>query len=144
MAYSEKVIKHFNNPLNMGSFAKDDEGIGTGLAGAPECGDVMKLQIKVEDDRIVDVKAKTFGCGSAIASASSTPIAVSATLSPFVNACCDTVCPSNCTHMQIPLMQRNASVMPMNVVYQDLTYGSTGMAATIPMKTDAPRLFTIL
>jgi len=70
MAYSEKVIKHFNNPLNMGSFAKDDEGIGTGLAGAPECGDVMKLQIKVEDDRIVDVKAKTFGCGSAIASAS--------------------------------------------------------------------------
>ena len=70
MAYSEKLIKLFNNPLNLGSFAKDDEGIGTGLAGAPECGDVMKLQIKVEDDRIVDVKAKTFGCGSAIASAS--------------------------------------------------------------------------
>ncbi len=70
MAYSEKVIDHYNNPRNMGSFKKDEEGVGTGIVGAPECGDVMKLQIKVEDDTIVDAKFKTFGCGSAIASSS--------------------------------------------------------------------------
>jgi len=70
MAYSEKVIDHYNNPRNMGSFKKDEDGVGTGIVGAPECGDVMKLQIKVEDDTIVDAKFKTFGCGSAIASSS--------------------------------------------------------------------------
>lgn len=70
MAYSEKVVDYFNNPRNMGSFKKDEEGVGTGIVGAPECGDVMKLQIKVENDRIVDAKFKTFGCGSAIASSS--------------------------------------------------------------------------
>ena len=70
MAYSEKVIDHYNNPRNMGSFKKEDEGVGTGIVGAPECGDVMKLQIKVEEDTIVDAKFKTFGCGSAIASSS--------------------------------------------------------------------------
>ncbi len=70
MAYSEKVVDHFNNPRNMGSFKKDEEGVGTGMVGAPECGDVMKLQIKVQNDMIVDAKFKTFGCGSAIASSS--------------------------------------------------------------------------
>lgn len=70
MAYSEKVVDHFNNPRNMGSFEKDEPGLGTGIVGAPECGDVMKLQIKVQDDKIVDAKFKTFGCGSAIASSS--------------------------------------------------------------------------
>ena len=70
MAYSNKVIDHYNDPKNVGSFTKDEEGVGTGLVGAPECGDVMKLQIKVEKDRIVDAKFKTFGCGSAIASSS--------------------------------------------------------------------------
>jgi nitrogen fixation NifU-like protein len=70
MAYSDKVIDHFNNPRNMGSFKKDEEGVGTGMVGAPECGDVMKLQIKVQNDTIVDAKFKTFGCGSAIASSS--------------------------------------------------------------------------
>ncbi|MCA9473783.1 MAG: Fe-S cluster assembly scaffold IscU [Nitrospirales bacterium] len=70
MAYSEKVIDHYNNPRNMGSFGKDEEGVGTGIVGAPECGDVMKLQIKVENETIVDAKFKTFGCGSAIASSS--------------------------------------------------------------------------
>ena len=70
MAYSEKVIDHYNEPRNVGSFEKNDEGVGTGLVGAPECGDVMKLQIKVENDKIVDAKFKTFGCGSAIASSS--------------------------------------------------------------------------
>ena len=70
MAYSKKVIDHYNDPKNVGSFTKDEEGIGTGLVGAPECGDVMKLQIKIEKDRIVDAKFKTFGCGSAIASSS--------------------------------------------------------------------------
>lgn len=70
MAYSEKVVDHYNDPRNVGSFNKDDENVGTGLVGAPECGDVMKLQIKVEEDRIVDAKFKTFGCGSAIASSS--------------------------------------------------------------------------
>ncbi len=70
MAYSDKVVDHFNNPRNMGSFKKDEDGIGTGMVGAPECGDVMKLQIKVQDDMIVDAKFKTFGCGSAIASSS--------------------------------------------------------------------------
>ena len=70
MAYSEKVVDHFNNPRNMGSFKKDEPGVGTGIVGAPECGDVMKLQIKVEDGTIVDAKFKTFGCGSAIASSS--------------------------------------------------------------------------
>ena len=70
MAYSNKVIDHYNDPKNVGSFTKEEEGVGTGLVGAPECGDVMKLQIKVEKDRIVDAKFKTIGCGSAIASSS--------------------------------------------------------------------------
>ena len=72
MAYSDKVIDHYNNPRNVGSFTKDIEGVGTGLVGAPECGDVMKLQIKVnlETGVIEDAKFKTFGCGSAIASSS--------------------------------------------------------------------------
>jgi nitrogen fixation NifU-like protein len=70
MAYSDKVVDHFNNPRNMGSLPKDDTDVGTGIVGAPECGDVMKLQIKVKDDTIVDAKFKTFGCGSAIASSS--------------------------------------------------------------------------
>jgi len=70
MAYSEKVLDHYSNPRNVGSLDKSDVGVGTGVVGAPECGDVMKLQIKVEGDRIVDAKFKTFGCGSAIASSS--------------------------------------------------------------------------
>lgn len=70
MAYSDKVVDHFNNPRNMGSFKKGDTDVGTGMVGAPECGDVMKLQIKVQNDTIVDAKFKTFGCGSAIASSS--------------------------------------------------------------------------
>ncbi len=70
MAYSDKVVDHYNEPRNVGSFSKEEENVGTGLVGAPECGDVMKLQIKVEEDRIVDAKFKTFGCGSAIASSS--------------------------------------------------------------------------
>ncbi|MBI2153042.1 MAG: Fe-S cluster assembly scaffold IscU [Candidatus Rokubacteria bacterium] len=72
MAYSEKVIDHYNNPRNVGSFPKELLGVGTGLVGAPECGDVMKLQIKVNLDTgvIEDAKFKTFGCGSAIASSS--------------------------------------------------------------------------
>tara|TARA_B100000809_G_C14854407_1_gene429510 strand:+ start:215 stop:601 length:387 start_codon:yes stop_codon:yes gene_type:complete len=71
MAYSDKVLEHFENPKNIGSFDKTDINIGTALVGAPECGDVMKLQIKVgENNKIVDAKFKTFGCGSAIASSS--------------------------------------------------------------------------
>ncbi|GAB4156092.1 MAG: Fe-S cluster assembly scaffold IscU [Planctomycetota bacterium] len=71
MAYSDKVLDHYNNPRNVGSLDKDDPDVGTGVVGAPECGDVMKLQIKVGDDgRIVDAKFKTYGCGSAIASSS--------------------------------------------------------------------------
>ena len=72
MAYSEKVIDHYNDPRNVGSLKKNDENTGTGLVGAPECGDVMKLQIQVNPDtnKIVDAKFKTFGCGSAIASSS--------------------------------------------------------------------------
>ena len=70
MAYSEKVIDHYNEPRNVGSFTKEEDSVGTGLVGAPECGDVMKLQIKVENNQIVDAKFKTFGCGSAIASSS--------------------------------------------------------------------------
>ncbi len=70
MAYSEKVIDHYNNPRNVGSLDKGDASVGTGVVGAPECGDVMKLQIQVEGDKIVDAKFKTFGCGSAIASSS--------------------------------------------------------------------------
>ncbi len=71
MAYSEKVIDHFNNPRNVGSMDKNSEHVGTGIVGAPECGDVMKLQIEVDPDgRIVDAKFKTFGCGSAIAASS--------------------------------------------------------------------------
>ena len=70
MAYSDKVIDHYENPRNVGSFAKDEEGVGTGMVGAPACGDVMKLQIKVQDGIITDAKFKTYGCGSAIASSS--------------------------------------------------------------------------
>lgn len=70
MAYSEKVIEHYKNPRNVGSFDRNEADIGTGVVGAPECGDVMKLQIKVKEGRIVDARFKTFGCGSAIASSS--------------------------------------------------------------------------
>jgi len=70
MAYSNKVLDHFENPKNIGSLDKNDVHVGTGLVGAPECGDVMKLQIEVRDDKIVDAKFKTFGCGSAIAASS--------------------------------------------------------------------------
>jgi nitrogen fixation NifU-like protein len=70
MAYSSKVIDHYENPRNVGSFDKSDESVGTGMVGAPACGDVMKLQIKVEDGIITDAKFKTYGCGSAIASSS--------------------------------------------------------------------------
>jgi nitrogen fixation NifU-like protein len=71
MAYSKKLLDHYENPQNVGSFAKNEENVGTGLVGAPACGDVMKLQIKVADDgTITDAKFKTFGCGSAIASSS--------------------------------------------------------------------------
>lgn len=68
--YDDKVLDHYNSPRNVGSFSKDDQSVGTGIVGAPECGDVMKLQLKVENNRIVDAKFKTFGCGSAIASSS--------------------------------------------------------------------------
>mgnify|MGYP003346309924 FL=1 len=70
MAYSDKVIDHYENPRNVGSFPTSDNSIGTGMVGAPACGDVMKLQIKVEDGIITDAKFKTYGCGSAIASSS--------------------------------------------------------------------------
>ena len=71
MAYSDKVIDHYSNPRNVGSFAKDDPDVGTGIVGAPECGDVMKLQLKISEEGIVqDARFKTFGCGSAIASSS--------------------------------------------------------------------------
>ena len=71
MAYSDKVLDHYENPRNVGSFNKDDSNVGTGMVGAPACGDVMKLQIKMGDNGIIeDAKFKTYGCGSAIASSS--------------------------------------------------------------------------
>ena len=70
MSYSQKVLDHYENPRNVGSFDKTDADIGTGIVGAPACGDVMKLQIKVEEGIITDAKFKTYGCGSAIASSS--------------------------------------------------------------------------
>ena len=70
MAYSDKVLDHFDNPRNVGAMDRNDPSVGTGMVGAPACGDVMKLQIEVEGDTIVDAKFKTFGCGSAIASSS--------------------------------------------------------------------------
>jgi nitrogen fixation NifU-like protein len=71
MSYSEKVLDHYENPRNVGSFEKDDAGVGTGMVGAPACGDVMKLQIRVNDQGVIeDAKFKTYGCGSAIASSS--------------------------------------------------------------------------
>jgi len=71
MAYSDKVLDHYNNPRNVGSFDKSDTTVGTGIVGAPECGDVMKLQLKINADGVIeDAKFKTFGCGSAIASSS--------------------------------------------------------------------------
>ena len=70
MPYSDEVIDHYNNPRNVGSFEKGAKDVGTGIVGAPECGDVMKLQLKIDNGVIVDAKFKTFGCGSAIASSS--------------------------------------------------------------------------
>jgi nitrogen fixation NifU-like protein len=70
MTYSNKVLDHYKNPRNAGSLDKNSENVGTGIVGAPECGDVLKLQIEVEGDTIIDAKFKTFGCGSAIASSS--------------------------------------------------------------------------
>ena len=71
MAYNKNVVEHYENPRNVGSLDKDDDGVGTGLVGAPACGDVMKLQIRVSEDGLIeDAKFKTFGCGSAIASSS--------------------------------------------------------------------------
>src|SRR5215208_634270 len=71
MAYSDKVLDHYENPRNVGSFGKDEPGVGTGIVGAPECGDVMKLQLKISEEGVIeDAKFKTFGCGSAIASSS--------------------------------------------------------------------------
>ena len=70
MKYSDDVEDHYNNPRNVGSFEKDAKDVGTGIVGAPECGDVMKLQLKIDNGVIVDAKFKTFGCGSAIASSS--------------------------------------------------------------------------
>jgi len=70
VSYSEKVIDHFENPRNVGSMDKSDPDVGTGLTGAPACGDVMKLQLRIVDDVIVDAKFKTFGCGSAVAASS--------------------------------------------------------------------------
>ena len=70
MAYSQKVIDHYENPRNVGSFSSTDDSVGTGMVGAPACGDVMRLQIKVQDGIITDAKFKTYGCGSAIASSS--------------------------------------------------------------------------
>jgi nitrogen fixation NifU-like protein len=71
MAYSNKVIDHYENPRNVGSFAKDEANVGTGIVGAPECGDVLKLQLKISDTGVIeDARFKTFGCGSAIASSS--------------------------------------------------------------------------
>lgn len=70
MAYSEKVVDHYENPRNVGSFDKNDDSVGTGMVGAPACGDVMKLQIKVQNGIITDARFKTYGCGSAIASSS--------------------------------------------------------------------------
>ena len=71
MAYSDKVLDHYENPRNVGTFDKDDTTVGTGMVGAPACGDVMRLQIKVNDDGVIeDAKFKTYGCGSAIASSS--------------------------------------------------------------------------
>jgi len=70
MSYSPQLIDHYENPRNVGSFDKNEEGVGTGMVGAPACGDVMKLQIKVEDGVITDARFKTYGCGSAIASSS--------------------------------------------------------------------------
>ncbi len=71
MAYSNKVIDHYENPRNVGSFSKDEQNVGTGIVGAPECGDVMKLQLKISDAGVIeDARFKTFGCGSAIASSS--------------------------------------------------------------------------
>ncbi|HIA38636.1 MAG TPA: Fe-S cluster assembly scaffold IscU [Planctomycetes bacterium] len=70
MAYSDKVIDHYENPRNVGSLDKESSDVGTGVVGAPECGDVMKLQVQIEEGVIIDAKFKTFGCGSAIASSS--------------------------------------------------------------------------
>lgn len=70
MAYSDKVVDHYENPRNVGNFSKDDTDVGTGMVGAPACGDVMKLQIKVDNGIITDARFKTYGCGSAIASSS--------------------------------------------------------------------------
>jgi len=70
MSYSDKVLDHYNNPRNVGSYKKGEEGVGVGLVGAPSCGDVLQLSIKVEDGVITDARFKTYGCGSAIASSS--------------------------------------------------------------------------
>ena len=111
--YHPMIVNHFESPSNMGSFPKNTHNIGTGLVGAPACGDVMKLQIKVENDKIVDAKFKTYGCGSAIASSSyATDIIIGKTLNEAVSV-------SNMNiahHLKLPPVKLHCSMLAEDAI----------------------------
>jgi len=112
--YHEKVIDHYENPRNVGSFDKKDKNIGTGLVGAPACGDVMKLQIKVDDDgKIIDTKFKTFGCGSAIASSSlATEWIKGKTLDEAINVTNQDIA----SHLKLPPVKLHCSMLAEDAI----------------------------
>ena len=114
MAYSKGVLEHYDNPRNVGSLDKKDPNVGTGLVGAPECGDVMKLQIKVDgNDKIVDAKFKTFGCGSAIASSS---VATEWVKGKTMDECLAVTNKDIAAHLKLPPVKLHCSMLAEDAI----------------------------
>jgi nitrogen fixation NifU-like protein len=133
MPYSDKVLDHYNNPRNVGSFDKSDTTVGTGIVGAPECGDVMKLQLKINADGVIeDAKFKTFGCGSAIASSS---VATEWVKGRTVEECLAIKNTDIAAHLKLPPVKLHCSMLAEDAIkaavadYQQKSAAAAGAAA---------------
>ena len=136
MAYSEKVLDHYENPRNVGSFGKEEEGVATGMVGAPACGDVMKLQIKVSPEGIIeDAKFKTFGCGSAIASSSLVTEWVKGKSLDEAQTIRNT---EIAEHLALPPVKIHCSVLAEDAIKAAITDYRRKAADTTAEATDAP------